>query len=74
MPLTIQYKIALRIRQLRREKELSQEKLSIRAGLSRTYFTKVENGNNISMVNLEKIVVEGFDLTLPEFFNDKMFQ
>ena len=45
-----------RIRELRKERKLSQEALSFEAGLDRTYICSVENGHrNISIVNIEKI-------------------
>ena len=47
-----------RIRSIRYEKGLSQEKLSLISGVDRTYIASVERGNrNISIITLEKIVV-----------------
>ena len=49
--------IGSRIRDLRQSKELSQEKLALKAGIDRTYLAGVENGKrNISVVNLDKII------------------
>lgn len=51
----IQELIGRRIRELRSERKLSQEKFSFEAGLDRTYVASVERGKrNISIVNLEK--------------------
>ncbi|MBQ7573610.1 MAG: helix-turn-helix transcriptional regulator [Clostridia bacterium] len=64
----IQEKIGIRIRELRRETGLSQEKFALKIGMDRTYFSSVESGKrNISIVNLEKIA-NGLDLTLSELF------
>ena len=53
----IQIEIGQRIRQLRLETGLSQEKFALSIGMDRTYFASVENGKrNISIVNLEKII------------------
>ncbi len=58
-----------RIRILRNEQELSQEKLALKANLDRTYLAGVESGKrNISIVNLEKIII-ALNVTFHEFFN-----
>jgi len=45
-----------RIRELRRDKGLSQEKLALDCGLDRTYIGSVERGErNISLINIYKI-------------------
>lgn len=49
-------KFGQRIRQLRKEKNLSQEELSFKAGLHRTYIGMIERAEkNITLVNIEKI-------------------
>ena len=61
-------KIGNRIRKLRKETGLSQEKFAAKIGMDRTYFASVELGKrNISIVNLEKIAV-GLDVSLAELF------
>ncbi|MEE9569816.1 MAG: helix-turn-helix transcriptional regulator [Candidatus Binatia bacterium] len=45
-----------RVRELRRRKKLSQEKLALEAGLDRSYVGGVERGDrNVSLVNIGKI-------------------
>ncbi len=62
-------KIGERIKELRREANISQEKLAELAGLDRTYINSVENGRrNISVINIEKIA-NAFGLTLKDFFD-----
>ena len=57
-----------RIRQLRREQNLSQEKLALKAGIDRTYLASVEAGRrNISIVNLEKLIL-ALETTFERFF------
>ena len=61
-------KIGNRIRELRKESGLSQEKFAAKIGMDRTYFASVELGKrNISIVNLEKIA-DGLDISLAELF------
>ncbi len=66
----IKQKVGARIRELRNDRGLSQEKLALAAGLDRTYIASVENGKrNISIVNLEKIIV-ALNSTFSIFFEN----
>ena len=54
--LDIQKKIGDKIRELRKQKGLSQEKIAFRSGLHRTYISDVERGfRNVSIKNIDKI-------------------
>ena len=65
---SIQIEIGQRIKQLRLETGLSQEKFALSIGMDRTYFASVENGKrNISIVNLEKII-HGLNTSFSDFF------
>jgi len=45
-----------RIRQLRKEQKLSQEKVALKAGIDRSYLGGIERGeNNVSLVNIKRI-------------------
>lgn len=57
-----------RIRELRQQTGLSQEKFALKIGMDRTYFASVEAGKrNIAIVNIEKIA-NGLGVTLGELF------
>lgn len=57
-----------RIKALRTEQGLSQEKFSISIDMDRTYYASVESGKrNISINNIEKIA-KGFNISLEELF------
>lgn len=67
-------KIGKRIKALREVRKLNQEELAWQSNLDRTYMNHVENGKrNITLVSLEKIVVDGLKTTLTEFFNHEFF-
>ena len=73
--MTIEEKIAMRIKQLRTEQKLTQEELAWRANVDRTYMNHVENARrNISIQILERIITSGLEKSFSEFFNDKIFQ
>lgn len=64
----IQEKVGNRIKELRHQTGLSQEKFALKIDMDRTYFASVENGKrNISIVNLEKIA-NGLGISLSELF------
>lgn len=66
----ITVKIGNRIRELRTQTGLSQEKFAQKIGIDRTYFASVELGKrNISIVNIEKIA-NGLEISLSELFED----
>lgn len=45
-----------RVRELRQQTGLSQEKFALQIGMDRTYFSSVELGKrNISLINIKKI-------------------
>ena len=57
-----------RIRNLRMQIGLSQEKFALKIGMDRTYFASVETGKrNISICNIKKIA-DGFDISLSKLF------
>lgn len=64
----IKNKLGDRIRELRLNMGLSQEKFALKIEMDRTYFSSVEAGKrNISITNLEKIA-KGFNISLSELF------
>jgi transcriptional regulator with XRE-family HTH domain len=66
--MNIKTKIGLRIKELRKIKKLSQEKLGLEAGIDRTYVASVENGKrNISIENIEKLTL-ALGVSFEEFF------
>lgn len=61
-------KFGKRVRELRKEKNLSQEELSFKANLHRTYIGMIERAEkNITLVNIEKIA-KALDVEIIELF------
>lgn len=59
-----------RIRELRQQTGLSQEKFALKLGMDRTYFASVEAGKrNIAIVNIKKIA-DGLEVSLSELFKE----
>lgn len=57
-----------RIKELRANTGLSQEKFALKIGMDRTYFASVESGKrNISIINIKKIA-DGLNVSLETMF------
>ena len=64
----IREKVGKRVKELRNNLGISQEKLADMVELDRTYITSVECGRrNISIVNIEKLA-KALNVTLADFF------
>jgi XRE family transcriptional regulator, regulator of sulfur utilization len=64
----IYQKLSHRIEDLRKDRNLTQEKLAEVAGLHRSYFWDIEQGRNISIKTAYKIA-KALDVTLSELFD-----
>ena len=61
-------KVGLRIKQLRSQQGISQEKLALKAEIDRTYLAGVEQGRrNPSIKSLEKII-NALEISFSDFF------
>ncbi len=66
----IRAELGARIKELRNQKGLSQEKFALNIGMDRTYFASVEAGKrNIAIINIKKIA-DGLGVTLSELFKN----
>ncbi|PJE47067.1 MAG: transcriptional regulator [Sediminibacterium sp.] len=58
----------LRVKEIRVSKNLSQEELSYRADLHRTYISSIELGKrNLSLINIEKLA-KALNCQIEDFF------
>ena len=61
---------ANRIKELRHQQGLSQEKFALKIDMDRTYYASVEAGKrNVSIKNIKKIA-DGFEISLEELFKN----
>lgn len=57
-----------RIRQLRKERRLSQDRLALECDLTQTYLSQVERGErNVSVLTLQ-VLARAMDITLAQMF------
>ncbi len=58
-----------RIRYLRQQLGISQEKLALKAGIDRTYLAGIESGKrNATLTSIEK-VINALEISMKEFWN-----
>ena len=70
----IRIKIGIRLKELRNEKGLSQEKFSFVCEHDRTYIASIEQGKrNVSVANIEKIA-KALDMSIYQFFKSDLFK
>jgi len=68
MEMDIRISVGNKIKELRKQRNLSQEDLALLSGLDRTYINSVENGRrNISIISLEKIA-NGLGIKISNIF------
>ena len=61
---------ANRIKELRQQQGLRQEKFALKIDMDRTYYASVEAGKrNVSIKNIKKIA-DGFEISLEELFKN----
>ena len=63
-------KFGNRLKELRLQAGLSQEKFALKIEMDRTYYSAVENGkHNISLINIEKIA-NGLNISVASIFEN----
>ena len=70
----IKEKIGIRLRELRKQKGLSQEKFAFECELDRTYIASIEQGKrNVSIANIEKIA-KALHISVCDFFKTDILE
>ncbi len=66
--MTIKEKFGNRVKELRRARNLSQEKFALQIDMDRTYLASIESGKrNVSLENISKLA-SGLEISLEELF------
>ena len=66
--MTIKEKFGNRVKDLRRSRNLSQEKFALQIDMDRTYLASIESGKrNVSLENISKLA-SGLEISLEELF------
>lgn len=69
----IRAKVGARIKELRKNLQLTQEALAFKSEVDKTYLNEVENGKrNVSVINLEKIIL-ALEVNIKQFFDNELF-
>lgn len=68
MTLATRQAIGARIRSLRKENGLTQERLALMVGLERSYLAKVEAGKKNASIDVLEKIADGFGISLAELF------
>lgn len=69
--MNITKKFGSRLKEIRLSRNISQEELSYRAELHRTYISSIELGKrNVSLINIEKLA-RALDCQIIDFFTSK---
>lgn len=61
-----------RIRQLRKQRDISQEELALRAGINTVYYGQIERGQKCPTVDTLYKIAAGLDVPLPELLRFDM--
>ena len=69
----IKERIGIRLKELRKQTGLSQERFAFECELDRTYIASIEQGKRkVSIANIEKIS-KALNISVADFFNSKLF-
>ncbi|MFI3300808.1 MAG: helix-turn-helix transcriptional regulator [Candidatus Gastranaerophilales bacterium] len=72
--MSINQKIAMRIKQLRNEKKLTAEKLAWYSNLSKSCITYAEKADRDIKISTIEAICKGFEISITEFFSTEFFQ
>jgi transcriptional regulator with XRE-family HTH domain len=69
----IKESIGLRLKEIRLLKKLSQEQLSAKAGVNRSWISHIENGRRNISVETLNILLKVLKVSFKSFFSNKLF-
>ncbi len=70
LPLDVSSRFGVRLRQLRRDRNLTQQRLAVDFGIDRTFISDVERGRKSISLPMLEVLALGFQLSLSELLRD----
>ena len=70
LPLDVSSRFGLRLRHLRRERNLTQLRMAVDFGIDRTFISDVERGRKSISLPMLEVLALGFQLSLSELLRD----
>ena len=70
LPVNVNSRFGVRLRQLRRERHLTQLRMAIDFGIDRTFISDVERGRKSISLAMLDIIALGLNLTLSDLLKD----
>ena len=70
LPLDVSSRFGVRLRQLRRDRNMTQLRMAVEFGIDRTFISDVERGRKSISLPMLEVVALGFQLSLSELLRD----
>ena len=70
LPLDVSSRFGVRLRQLRRDRQMTQLRLAVDFGIDRTFISDVERGRKSISLPMLEVLALGFQLSLSELLRD----
>ena len=70
LPLDVSSRFGVRLRQLRRERNMTQLRVAVEFGIDRTFISDVERGRKSISLPMLEVLALGFQLSLSELLKD----
>ena len=70
LPLDVSSRFGVRLRQLRRDRQMTQLRLAVEFGIDRTFISDVERGRKSISLPMLEVLALGFQLSLSELLRD----
>ena len=70
LPLDVSSRFGVRLRQLRRDRNMTQLRVAVEFGIDRTFISDVERGRKSISLPMLEVLALGFQLSLSELLRD----
>lgn len=70
LPLDVSSRFGVRLRELRRDRQLTQLRMAVEFGIDRTFISDVERGRKSISLPMLEVLALGFQLSLSELLRD----